>query len=314
MMFKAVLALATVMVAAGGFAIFDGTGMILNERGWTQVIGTTVIQVIGGSVVLSTGLLILSLAALLAHARTLFAAVGITTAGQADGSQAAHDVSEQGFAAHDHAVSDHAPRLADPVFAAPADHSQPAFGAETHQADNQHDVPPAPVSHDGHVAAPEPMAAFAETFERDYPASVSAYKPARHQDAAHEPSAHDLLADLVPPPVPMPVAQPDEWSQSVPPRQDNPPVQPSLLDNLTQPAPYHASYEPVRPTMPPAHTIERELVASYTAGGVGYFMYSDQTIEAEMAIGRYRFASMDELRHFVETNEGGVKVGESTQI
>ena len=63
-MFKAVLALATVMVATGGFAIFNGMGMILNERGWTQVIG--------GSVVLSTGLLILSLAALLAHARTLF--------------------------------------------------------------------------------------------------------------------------------------------------------------------------------------------------------------------------------------------------
>ncbi|NBW56150.1 MAG: hypothetical protein EBR42_12765, partial [Betaproteobacteria bacterium] len=59
-MFKAVLALATVMVATGGFAIFNGMGMILNERGWTQVIG--------GSVVLSTGLLILSLAALLAHA------------------------------------------------------------------------------------------------------------------------------------------------------------------------------------------------------------------------------------------------------
>ena len=294
-MFKAVLALATVMVATGGFAIFNGMGMILNERGWTQVIG--------GSVVLSTGLLILSLAALLAHARTLFAA-----GGQAAGPDSAP---EQPV------------RPADPVFAEPSDHGHPQAAAShhetghhetSHQEASRLDLPPAAVAHADHVAAPEPIAAFAETFERDYPVSVSAFRPARHHDRPQERSAHDLLSDLVPPPVPMPVAKPDEWSQAAPLRQDNPPLQPSLLDSLTQAAPYHARYEPVRPTMPPADTIERELVASYTAGGVGYFMYSDQTIEAEMAIGRYRFASMDELRHFVETNEGGVKVGESTQI
>jgi len=301
-MFKAVLALATVMVATGGFAIFNGMGMILNERGWTQVIG--------GSVVLSTGLLILSLAALLAHARTLFV-TGAQVAGP-------------GLA------PEQPVRLADPVFADPSDHGHPqahdagiphaASHYETsqqeaiHQEASRLDLPPAAVAHADHVAAPEPIAAFAETFERDYPVSVSAFRPARHHDRPQERSAHDLLSDLVPPPVPMPVAKPDEWSQAAPLRQDNPPLQPSLLDSLTQAAPYHARYEPVRPTMPPADTIERELVASYTAGGVGYFMYSDQTIEAEMAIGRYRFASMDELRHFVETNEGGVKVGESTQI
>jgi hypothetical protein len=301
-MFKAVLALATVMVATGGFAIFNGMGMILNERGWTQVIG--------GSVVLSTGLLILSLAALLAHARTLFV-TGAQVAGP-------------GLA------PEQPVRPADPVFADPSDHGHPqahdagiphaASHYETsqqeaiHQEASRLDLPPAAVAHADHVAAPEPIAAFAETFERDYPVSVSAFRPARHHDRPQERSAHDLLSDLVPPPVPMPVAKPDEWSQAAPLRQDNPPLQPSLLDSLTQAAPYHARYEPVRPTMPPADTIERELVASYTAGGVGYFMYSDQTIEAEMAIGRYRFASMDELRHFVETNEGGVKVGESTQI
>ena len=57
---------------------------------------------------------------------------------------------------------------------------------------------------------------------------------------------------------------------------------------------------------------ERVLLASYSTGGVGYFMYSDQSIEAEMAIGRYRFNSMDELRRFIETQEGGVKVSEIT--
>ena len=53
---------------------------------------------------------------------------------------------------------------------------------------------------------------------------------------------------------------------------------------------------------------ERILLASYSTGGVGYFMYSDQSIEAEMAIGRYRFQSMDELRRFIETQEGGEKI------
>jgi hypothetical protein len=301
MMFKAVLALATMMVAAGGFAIFNGTGMILNERGWTQVIG--------GTVVLSTGLLILSLAGLLTYARTLFAPVDRTD-GVANGLQP---------------VPDQPAMAVEPVLIPPIDigHGHPAEGhhAQTavHDAGIPHDHPPVAVPHQDYAAAAEPIAAFAETFERDYPAAVSAYKPSRHQTLPQQRSAHGLLADLVPPPVPMPVAKPDEWSQVSSQQQPEKASlqslqQPSLLDNLNQAAPYQASYEPVRPTMPPAHTIERELVASYTAGGVGYFMYSDQTIEAEMAIGRYRFASMDELRHFVETNEGGVKIGESSQI
>ena len=286
MMFKAVLALATMMVTAGGFAIFNGTGMILNERGWTQVIA--------GSVVFSTGLLIFALAALLAHARKVF------WAGE-------HRNQPQSTA--DQPVVAPFVIPVESVPAAPHDQGH-HFEADIPHDSAPHDPVPPVVAQPDYAPPVEPMTAFADTFERDYPAAVAAYKPARHQDQPQDRSAHDLLSDLVPPPVPMPVAKPDEWSQTIQPRAE----QPSLLDSLTQAAPYHASYEPVRPTMPPAHTVERELVASYTAGGVGYFMYSDQTIEAEMAIGRYRFASMDELRHFVETNEGGVKVGESTQI
>ena len=61
---------------------------------------------------------------------------------------------------------------------------------------------------------------------------------------------------------------------------------------------------------PVAEPKERILLASYSTGGVGYFMYSDQSIEAEMAIGRYRFNSMDELRRFIETQVGGERVAD----
>ena len=54
---------------------------------------------------------------------------------------------------------------------------------------------------------------------------------------------------------------------------------------------------------------DRRLAATYSAGGIGYFMYSDGSIEAEMEIGRYRFPNMDALRDFIETGDGGVRVG-----
>jgi hypothetical protein len=50
----------------------------------------------------------------------------------------------------------------------------------------------------------------------------------------------------------------------------------------------------------------RELVATYTSGEHTYFMYSDNAIEADTPQGRFRFASMDELRVFVETGTGGM--------
>lgn len=56
----------------------------------------------------------------------------------------------------------------------------------------------------------------------------------------------------------------------------------------------------------PTRPAERTLAATYASGENTYFMYSDGTIEAETPIGRFRFGSMDELRVFVETGEGGI--------
>ena len=57
MMGRGLLLLALVMVLAGAYAIVNGAGMILNERGWSQVIA--------GSVVMTGGFIVAALTALL---------------------------------------------------------------------------------------------------------------------------------------------------------------------------------------------------------------------------------------------------------
>jgi hypothetical protein len=75
--------------------------------------------------------------------------------------------------------------------------------------------------------------------------------------------------------------------------------------------------EPETATAAPAPVLEapsvkaerpRVPVATYSAGGIGYFMYDDGTIEADTELGRYRFSNMDELRRFTETGQGGLRV------
>jgi len=47
------------------------------------------------------------------------------------------------------------------------------------------------------------------------------------------------------------------------------------------------------------------VVGTYSAGGNLYVMYSDGSIEAETGRGVFRFASLDELKHYIATGEGG---------
>jgi hypothetical protein len=56
-------------------------------------------------------------------------------------------------------------------------------------------------------------------------------------------------------------------------------------------------------TEAPSH--ERTMVGTYASSGVTYFMYSDHSIEAELPDGRHRFASMDDLRIYLDTGSGG---------
>lgn len=84
-------------------------------------------------------------------------------------------------------------------------------------------------------------------------------------------------------------------------------------DDRTEPvgetAPEAADASPATDAPPaPADAPPRIPVATYSAGGIGYFMYEDGTIEADTELGRYRFSNMDELRRFTETGQGGIRV------
>ncbi len=81
--------------------------------------------------------------------------------------------------------------------------------------------------------------------------------------------------DLRPPlePVPLPVARPDELDQATP----------------TRPIP-----EP-----PPIADLPK-IMRKYESQGVSYTLYEDGSIDADSSAGRFRFASLDELRAFLE--------------
>jgi hypothetical protein len=54
--------------------------------------------------------------------------------------------------------------------------------------------------------------------------------------------------------------------------------------------------------VPPVAPVEPEpqVVGTYASGGNTYVMYSTGVIEADTPRGRYTFASLDELKAFVE--------------
>ena len=297
-MLRALVLLACVMVIAGGAAMMNGASMILNERGWSQLIA--------GSFVLTGGFIVLALAGMLSRLETLWE----THASKllSDGAAPAQAGGSADNQAHD--------RVA---FSAesPAAHMIPSVAApQTDQAE--------PAAH--HTAANMP-ASFYETAP---PALAQPHEPTT-QEQQHPPQAAAELSDSTPVFVSLPTAdydqikpfdqptvaagtvqfapEPSSTREAAAPRPQL--KQPSLFEmvqeqhhayNMKPPAP-----EPLVET-PPVEVKERVLLASYSTGGVGYFMYSDQSIEAEMAIGRYRFKSMDELRGFIETQTGGERV------
>jgi hypothetical protein len=105
-------------------------------------------------------------------------------------------------------------------------------------------------------------------------------------------------AAAAPAPVPLPVPVPV------------PPMPAARVEESARAAPETVLREPAEaPVFVREPAAERRLAATYSAGGIGYFMYSDGSIEADMEIGRHRFPDMDALRRFIETGEGGVRVG-----
>jgi hypothetical protein len=307
MMVRGLLLLAFVMVVAGAYAMVNGAGMILNERGWSQLIS--------GSVVLTGGFIVAALSAILAEM-------------QKGNAHSAFTAQEHPNTIHRAPDSSPAPALAGPE--AVSQHHAPSVPVrQKPDAQMAHYTPISdtpisePHSSEGHASE-----GHARVHSAVVPASVHTVGP----DPADPYAPSTVLETVITPPAAdyeqiSPVASPHAVREAVnfapepvTPLSENSATRPQLrqptLFELVQDqaslmppsAPLPPLVEPPLPPPPLSPPAERVLLASYSTGGVGYFMYSDQSIEAEMAIGRYRFSSMDELRRFIETQEGGVKV------
>jgi hypothetical protein len=300
MMVRGLLLLALVMVLAGAYAIVNGAGMILNERGWSQVIA--------GSVVMTGGFIVAALTALLhemqknvvrtpVHDRS---EPHVVTSPVMETAGAASIVSASVLSAS--VLSD----AAGQVQSKP--HAQDPYPQDPHSQD-PHSRNMAAAYH-----APESLAVQAEVDAHPHAHETIISPPAADYDHI-SPVASAHVAQETVNFAPEPVAPAADTGVVRPQLR-----QPTLFELVQGQAPVNPPPAPTpshERTMPqqiaPAVSVpaaERVLLASYSTGGVGYFMYSDQSIEAEMAIGRYRFNSMDELRRFIETQEGGVKVSD----
>jgi len=83
------------------------------------------------------------------------------------------------------------------------------------------------------------------------------------------------------------------------------PVAPALnVEPVHAAAPHpHDMAKPAEPPRSPALDAAPSVVGRYEAAGTSYAMYSDGSVEAENDHGIFRFASMAELREFIESGQ-----------
>jgi hypothetical protein len=115
---------------------------------------------------------------------------------------------------------------------------------------------------------------------------------------ASPPEPEDLSGSLdAPEPAPAPDVeseQPAPESDREPEPQQEPAPQPEPTPELA-PEP-----EPARDAAPAGEAPDKEVIGHYDAQGAHYIMYADGSIDAETVHGVYRFASMEELKQFIE--------------
>jgi hypothetical protein len=160
-------------------------------------------------------------------------------------------------------------------------------------------APPDPRQPELPIPAPEPEAspeAHRQGRQEPFLEEPPIEEPHRERPAhAAEPDdgiapEDDLLAGPVPP-EPAPAAQAETEA-------------PALRSSLDA-APETAAPEPEEVAEKPA----REVVGKYASGGNTYVMYADGSIEAETPRGRFNFASLDELKAFIDAGGEGAARG-----
>lgn len=282
-----VLAVGVLLSAVGAYEIYYGNSVIAVERGWSAFIGGSVLFA-GGIVTAAVGLAIHVLVDL---RRLLAAAPGPVAPGTA--------ALDAGSATFDAPHPD--PELSAPV-ASLAAAVPPLFPATAEE--------PRPEPHpDRHGDAPPDTA----------PVPVDTYRDAAFERAAAEPASWRAEAALdatppatepredadAPPTVPTLSGAADPTDLARPDRHDTPEAEP-LPPTATTVATAAAAEPEPGAAAPEAVTVAaREAPASavigrYESEGTSYVMYADGSIDAQSSAGVYRFASMAELKRFIE--------------
>lgn len=287
-----IIAVGAVMGLFGAYEIYVGNAIISVERGWSAFISGSVL-VAGGVVTIAIGVAIRAIHELRS---ALMRAPAVATATPELPGAPAEPV-EIGAVEEDrsHSPAPFAAGLAAertdllptptveayPIDVMPAQSSRKA-AAEKPAAPTEPDIDSLADLRLRPSLDAEPVAspAMDDWLERsfadlDHDTSVDAARAAATR--AHAVLDHDVLA----PPA-------DRDGQSSPSRQ---------LDRVE--ADHHS--ESVEAKAPDHATPSSSVIGRYEADGTSYVMYADGSIEAQSAAGIYRFASMTELRDFIES-------------
>jgi hypothetical protein len=308
---------------------WNSYGIIQVERGWSMVIS--------GTIAFSAGLILIALGLILRQLKILSAsaaqvALFLARAGQSgaaaqqvapvERAPEAETTVEQAPAAEEAASVEQA-RAPGEDFAAPppawmtrATTYSAAFGAARKvEPDAAPEEEFAEENTDWLAkAVAEEVAAQEDLFQERPVHEAAAEEPAAAAAVAHEAPAHEYPAeDEREETVVEPAANAGHgWENAVEELIEEPeeigalahepsePLAPHGPDHVPEPAPEprdEAVYEEPEETAPPPTPA---ILGEYEANGARYTLYADGSIDAETAHGVYRFASMNELKRFLE--------------
>ena len=197
--------------------------------------------------------------------------------------------------------------LPPPLAAPPTAAKKPAAEATL----SPHAAPALPPVTSAAPAVPVPpstVAADADFADSPRFPNFNAFDPAEDVEWTAFPAKPPLLVKPAPPAKPAELVKPAELAKAAEPAKPEQhakpaePVASAAPANSAAPAPLAAAAAaPPAPAFePPSHAPTPAEVGRYNAGGATYVMFSDGSIEAETDTGAYRFASMSELRDFIE--------------
>ncbi len=294
-----VLAIGAIMVIAGAGEIYYGSGFIEIERGWSAFIAGTILLT-GGLLTMALGLTLRSLG----EVKGVLVRLG------------GLDVLPPS-ASHQIAVPVREP----PMTLRPAEPAMALEGAgqpvqiEPHFGGGPAAIEAEPMQPLVLREEPTPRPAAVAPPAEPPAAEVSRQAPAMDDWLGREFAALDRAA--------APRPAPDEWSgvhasavETPPPgaaqaaelavvRHDPAEAEPVYADYVE--LPHVEAAPPVRAAPEPAAAAPQQapaqpaVIGRYESDGTSYVMYADGAIEAQSEAGVYRFASMAELKAFIET-------------